>query len=278
MKSIIISLFILFVFSAQGLAATVGSPEITLPDQSSYFKKDAIDKEFNRYEYNINVKASLDIEIVTERKLESADADTPSAELEGQTYMLKFSNNFYNLVEPYIKIGSSNLDLKWDQYGRSVKVETGPGFVWGVGAKVKLYEFEDMGIKLTLDGQYRDTELDIDKIKLAGAVPSTKDENFEIDEWQVSLLGSKKFILPFGNTDYYLVSYGGITYSSSTVDVKFTDSIGILYSTFDANDRNEFGIVLGCDIMPFYTSCYLLNVELRLINETALSLGGTVKF
>lgn len=278
MKKVIAFLFILSMFSAKCFAGTVGTPDMTVPDESLYFKQDAVDRELNRYEYNFNVRASLDIEITTSRDLESADADTPTAVLKGQSFMVKFSDIFYDVVEPYIKIGTSNFEIKWDQYNRNVKVETNNGFVWAAGFKLKLYEFEQPGIKVTLDAQYRDTELDIDKVKLGGASPSIKNENFQMDEWQLSLVGSKKYVVPFGNTDYYIVTYGGVTYIESTIDAGFTDVNNILYSTFDANDKNALGLVLGCDIMPFYMSWYLLSFELRLLNETAFTLGGTMKF
>jgi len=50
------------------------------------------------------------------------------------------------------------------------------------------------------------------------------------------------------------------------------------YSTYKANNKDLIGIVLGCDILPSLSSWYLFSFELRLINETALSLSGTMKF
>lgn len=278
MKKIITFLFILFTFSTQCFAITVGSPEMTIPEESLYLKNQAIDEELDRHEYNNNLKVSLDIEIITKNKIASINNETSNVELKGQSYMLKFSNNFYNLFEPYIKIGTSNLKIEWDQYGNDIKMETSPGFVWGIGFKAKIYEFEN-GVKLSLDAQYSDIELDVDKIYLNGTSPAYSNDNFEIDEWQVSLLGSKKLIFPVRENDYYIVPYGGVTYSSMTVDAQFTNSsTSGLFSTFDASADQSFDVVLGLDIMPFFLSYYLLNFELRLMNETAFSLGGTVKF
>ena len=156
-----------------------------------------------------------------------------------------------------------------------------PGLVLGGGVKAKLWEFASTGIKLTVDGQYKDTQLDFDKAKIDGstATASATSETFNIKEWQISLLASKKFIFPMGMQDCYTVPYIGVTFSDSDVNVHFTQSTsGGLYSTYDASNKNPIGLVIGCDIIPSLTSWYLYSFELRLINETAFSLSGTMKF
>ena len=136
-----------------------------------------------------------------------------------------------------------------------------------------------MGVPVTIiDGKVL---VGFDKAKIGGSTSTAaaKDENFIMDEWQITLLGSKKLIIPMGKNDYYVVPYGGLTYSMLNADIYFTqNTTGLLYSTYDASDKNEFGLIAGFDIMPFYLSHYLLNFELRLINEYAFSLGGTIKF
>ncbi|MDP6685482.1 MAG: hypothetical protein QGI05_00860, partial [Candidatus Omnitrophota bacterium] len=262
-------------------AATVGGPDMSIPEHSLFIKTKAVNDTLDRYEYNMNVKATFDVEIMVNRDLESAEADTPTAELKGQAYMVKIANNFFDTFEPYVQVGSSVFEAEWDQYGRDVRIESSPGFTWGVGFKLKMFESADYGVKLTLDAKYRDADLSIDKAKLRGSVSraSSKEEVFKIEEWQVSILASKRGILPIGVNDYYVVPYAGVTYSSTIVDARFIQGThGILYSTFDANDENPLGVVLGCDIMPFFLSHYLWNIELRLVNETAFSLGGTIKF
>lgn len=278
MKQLIAIIFLL-AFATPLFAATVGGPEMDVPEESLFLKEEAIKRALDRYEYNMNIKASLEMEFITERKLTSS-SEVTDAELKGQYYMLKISNNFYNIVEPYVKVGTSNLEIKWDQNGNNVKVEPSGGFLWGIGAKAKLLGSNDYGVKLTLDAQYRKFKGDIDTAKLGGSsITSRLDETFDIKEWQISLLTSKKIIVPIGRNDYYLIPYGGVTFLSSEIDVKFTQSTtGLLYSAYDANDENMVGLVLGCDIMPFLLSYYLLNFELRLINETAFTLGGTIKF
>ena len=275
MKKIIVILFILS-FTASALAATVGSPEISIPEESLYLKKEAVNKTLDRYGYNMDIKGTAELDFVFKRKLTSAD-DVKKAELKGQNYMLKLSSNFYDSFEPYIKLGTSDLEVTWTQNGENITVEAKPGFVWAAGIKAHVYEFKNYGIKLTMDAQYKNADLDVDTVSRAGSM----NEKFEIKEYQIALLASKKLIVPVGINDYYVVPYTGLTVSWSDVDVSFEIPPGppyALFSTFNASDENVFGLVLGCDIMPSLLSWYLLNLELRFINETALTLGGTVKF
>jgi hypothetical protein len=85
-----------------------------------------------------------------------------------------------------------------------------------------------------------------------------------------------------GLRDYYIVPYGGLTFSSLEANISVEDtSMGepyVLYSTYDASDSNTIGVVLGCDVMPSLLSWYILNFELKFMNELALSIGGTIKF
>lgn len=275
MKKLLIIFFILNLTTVPCLAATVGGPDISIPEGSLYLKQKAINDTLDRYEYNMNIKTGVDFEFITSRKLNASSAELTNAKIEGQNVVLKLSNNFGDVFEPYIKVGTCNLEIKWDQYGDRITVETEPGLVWGGGAKLKLWESERYKIKLTLDGQYRKIDAGVDRISLSSAV----DENFEIDELQFSLLLSKKYVFPLCLMDYYIVPYGGLTYYRTDVDVNFTQSTtGLLYSTYNASDKREVGAVFGFDIMPSLLSWYLINFEMRLVNETAFTVGGTIKF
>ncbi len=280
MKKIILISFFIICSSSFALAATVGGPDMSVPEDSLFLKEQAIKNALDKFEEEVNIKVGLDMEIVTKRILSSA-TDVTDAEMDGYNFIFKVSNNYKDMLEPYIKIGTSSLEVEWEQHGDAVKVESNIGLSWGAGLKAKLWELKNYDVDLTMDLQYRHSDLGFDKAKVNGSesTASRINEDFTIDEWQTSLLASKKFIIPLGASDCYVIPYGGLTYLASDIDVNFMRSTsGQLYSTYNANDENEFGLVLGCDIMPFYLSYYLLNFELRLLNETALTLGGTVKF
>lgn len=281
MKKIITIAAIVAGVSLPCFAATVGGQaEITIPEASFFSRDAAIKDAMDSYESDVKMKAGVDAEFIFEKKLKTAGDDT-NAKIEGQNYNLKIAGNVMNVLEPYIKIGTSALEVKWTQHSQNITVDAKPGFVLGGGLKAKVWEFETTGIKLTLDGQYKNTRLDIDKAKINGSssTASATATTFEIREWQISLLASKKLIVPLGAEDCYTVPYMGLTYSDSDVNVHFTQSSsGLLYSTYNASNKDVLGFVLGCDVLPSLSSWYLLSLELRLINETAFSLSGTMKF
>lgn len=281
----LIGTFLFFLgISVSCYAGTIGSPvDMSVPEATLHSREQAIDNAMDIYEYNMNIRTSVDVEAILERELNSAPADVSNARLEGQSVMFRMSNNFNDIIEPYIKIGTSEYKVQWDQLGKCVTVDSKLGFAWEGGVKAKLWEFTDFGVKLTLDAHYRQFDEKIDKKTIGGGTEETspsRNELFEIKEWQLSLLASKKLIIPFGNNDLYIIPYAGITYTNLDVDVKFTwtSSYDALYSVYNASDRSEVGAVVGWDILPSLTSWYLLTFELRLINEIALTLGGTVRF
>jgi hypothetical protein len=263
MKNIIMILFLLS-FTATSFAATVGGQvDMGVPEASFFSKASAVDDTLDAYESDLNMKASVAVEFVSKKKLKTAPDDS-KAKIEGQNVDLKISTNYMNAIEPYVKIGTSNIKVKWVQHDQSVEVDAKPGLVLGGGVKTKLRDFPTTGIRLTLDGQYKDTHLDFDSAKIAGSstTASATSETFEIREWQVSLLASKKFIFPMGVQDCYTVPYMGLTYSDSEVNVEFTQSTsGGLYSTYHASNKNPIGLVLGCDIIPSLLSWYLFSFE-----------------
>lgn len=279
MKKIIMILFLLmFGLPLAAQAATVRSPEIGLPEESWLLKEDAVNSTLDRFEASINVKGSFDMEFVFNKEFDTT-SEVLNIDMDGQNYMYTISNNFSGVLEPYLKIGSSRFEVTWTDAGNSIVVEAGPDISWGAGVKATVL---DRGIKLSLDAQYREMDLDIDTRTLNGSTTNLANEEFNIKEFQLSLIGSKKLILPVGLKDYYIVPYGGVTFSSVNADVSFEDTTGgtpyALYSLYEAESDSPFGVVLGCDVMPSLLSHYLLNFELHLVNETALSLGGTIKF
>lgn len=281
-KNIALTVFLVLFFSGTSFALTVGGPaDMTVPEAQLFSKARAIRDAMDSYETAASVKAGFDVEFISKKELKAAPADDTNIKMEGQNVNVKLSMNYSDVLEPYVKIGTSNLRVKWEQHNQDIVVEAEPGFVLGGGLKAKLWEFASTGIKLTVDGQYKDTQLDFDKAKIGGSTETAAaiNETFNIKEWQITLLASKKFIFPMGIQDCYTVPYLGVTYADSDVKVEFTQSgSGILYSTYNASNDNLIGLVMGFDIIPSLLDWYLFSVELRLINETAFTISGTMKF
>lgn len=263
-----------------GFAATVGNTlDLDLPQHSALLRQEIIEGTLDEYEQAVKIKASLDLEFVFNKELNTND-DLTKSELKGQWFMGKLGMTLFNRVEPYVKIGTSNLEVKWNHGGQEIEVDADSAFALGGGLKAKIWEFENSGIRLTGDAQYRTTDSDVGEISVSGVSVIDKGATFKVDEWQVSLLASKKFEIPLKLQSIYAVPYTGITYADSNVDVSFNNpgSPGADFSLFDASNKKLYGFILGCDIVPSLSSSFIYNIELRLVDEVALSLGGTVKF
>ena len=158
-----------------------------------------------------------------------------------------------------------------------MEVDAKESLAWGGGLKANILEFQ--GIRLTGDAQYRTTECDVSTISIENS--SVNDSgNFEVKEYQAGLFLSKKFEIPLQSQSIYAVPYTGLVYSDSNVDVSFYNPNNPTtdYSLFDANNKKCYGFVLGCDILPSLRSAFICSIELRFVDEIALSLGGNMKF
>jgi len=273
--SIIIS--ICCVTGKNGFAATVGNAlDLDVPQRSAVLRQQMIENTLDEYEQIVKIKTSLELEVVFDKDLHVTD-ELSKAELKGQWCTAKFGMTIFNRVEPYVKIGTSNLEVNWKHGGQEMEVDAKEGFAWGGGLKANILEFQ--GIRLTGDAQYRTTEPDVATISVNNSSVSDSGK-FKVNEWQAGLFLSKKFEIPLKLQSIYTVPYAGLVYSDSNVDVSFynADYPTTDYSLFDANNKKCYGFVLGCDIVPSLSSAFSYCVELRLVDEIALSLGGTMKF
>ncbi|MDP2922071.1 MAG: hypothetical protein Q8O12_06905 [Candidatus Omnitrophota bacterium] len=279
---VVLSLIISICCIAQnnGFAATVGnSLDLDIPERSAILREQAVDQALDSYEQAIKLTASFDAEFIFNKDLHTT-SEVTGAELKGNWYMAKLGITILNRVQPYIKIGTSDLETEWKQGSTKMEVDADGGFAIGGGLKAKIWEFEDLGLRLTGDVQYRTTEPDAGTITVSGTRVTDPGATFDVNELQASLLVSKKFEIPLKWQSVYAVPYTGVSYADSNVDVHFVNTVnpGLDSSLFKANNKKCYGYVLGCDIVPSLSSAFIYSIELRLVDETALSLGGTMKF
>ncbi|MBU1146740.1 MAG: hypothetical protein KKD11_00100 [Candidatus Omnitrophica bacterium] len=280
---ILYSLVIVAIFVSSGLvfAATVGnSLDLDVPNVSAILKQTAVDQALDDYEQMIKIKASLDMEFLFDKDLNGPN-EVAGAELKGEWNMVKLGVTIFDRVEPYIKIGAARLDAKWRQNSAwDIEVASDQGFAWGGGIKGIIWDFDDQGLRLTGDVQCRIADLDASDIERGGVSITDTGADFKVEEWQAAIALSKKYELPLKWQNIYLVPYTGLTFSDSTVDVSFKnpDDPAQDWTLYDANNESMFGFFLGCDIMPTISSSFIYSIEVRLVNEMALTLGGAMKF
>jgi len=174
-------------------------------------------------------------------------------------------------VEPYVLLGADNGEFSEKYSGVDLKYETETAFAWGLGATVLLKEFNN-GIRIGIDGRYRQVEPDIDKLTLNSVSYSPGDVGIsnlsaEYKEWQVALGISKEF--------GQFVPYGGIKYNDVEASMKAT-ILGTTYKTDDINSDGVVGIFVGCDFLP--TKNLSIGVKDRFIDETAFTVSANYRF
>ncbi len=178
---------------------------------------------------------------------------------------------------PYSILGTAKAKKQtYTDSNCKVQWETDYDFVWGVGGTALIYSTEPGKIgegvlSIGADGRFRQSHLSIDAVVLNGAAHKSGDASltaskYELLEWQVALEVAYQY--------KQIVPYVGVKYSDS--DGKAQATINGNPFQVDFENKDNVGIFVGGDIvMNDYAT---LNIEGRFIDETALSLAGTVRF
>ena len=114
-------------------AATAGNPlDLDVPQKSAVLRQEIVEQTMDECEQAVKVKASFDAEFVFNKDLHVTE-ELKNAELKGQWYTVKFGVTIFNKIEPYIKVGTSNLEAKWKHGGQEIEVDAKDSFAWGFG-------------------------------------------------------------------------------------------------------------------------------------------------
>lgn len=254
--------FILSISAAY--AAPVGN--IATP---SLLKKGLIMKDENS-QYGVIVGPEVDL--TWDRKLKNQQDDT-----EYYFYGGKIGLLLMDRFIPYTILGAAKAK-KQTFLVSTTKVQwlTDYDFVWGVGGTALLYSTEPGKIgegvlSVGVDGRYRQSHLSIDGVVVNGTTHKSSDASltsskYELEEWQVALEIAYQY--------KQIVPYVGVKYSDATGEATATVDSTSYKNDFEGEDN--VGIFVGGDIV--INDSLTANVEGRFIDETALSLAGTLRF
>lgn len=259
--------FCIFIFGIS-FAETIGSPgDIHLPKGKGVYSVQMGDF--------ISLNAGFDTEFLAKKKFEHDPDVTSKPELEGVYYMGKFGCTLFDRIQPYFKVGVSELEVRWNDANGAVKMETSVAPSWGAGLKAYLWEFEGLGLKVLSTVSFRTTKADrIRTLSVGGTTGNLTNKKFEITERQVSLGLSKEISIPgFENT--LIVPYAGGVWSETNARVSATQGTNIINSGIRGQDNN-LGLFFGADFI--FMDNLSLNVEGRFIDQQAASVGFTALF
>ncbi|MCK9418046.1 MAG: hypothetical protein M0R70_01555 [Nitrospirae bacterium] len=162
---------------------------------------------------------------------------------------------------------------------RDLEFDGEADFAWGGGAKLGFYQFSS-GLKImgdiqyltyTVSGNYSVNGLD----RAFFETPSSYETKTNVEEWQGALY-AQQFFGPIG--PYLGVKYSDMNLENETSVSGRTSGVPYSYDeTVNADADKNLGAFLGADIniVPRHLS---VNVEVRLVDETACSIGVNYKF
>jgi len=224
------------------------------------------------------LKVGFDTTMVLDKDLEDTN-DITEGEFNGQYYLFRIGYTFADRIEPYVKLGVSNLEAKWRERGLNITAENEESFAMGIGGKVLAFEIPEYRLRLSIDGQYLYTSGDVKKAYVNDPIGNISATEFNITEWQVAGILSIEFPLNYDRHDsaavHSIIPYLGLAYADSKNEVSFSQG-NQNYDLDTAANDNKFLFITGCDITsPENLS---LNIEGRWLGETAVSGGFTAKF
>jgi len=183
-------------------------------------------------------------------------------------------NNRYVL---YGGMGAASVEEAYTILNNRISWETDYGFTWLTGGVLKVYErdlqcYDDSRLLVSLDIQYRNTDLDSDVITIDSVEyhiphPQIDYETIEYNDWHVALACG----LDLG----ILGPYFGVKYSDFESCPRVRMS-GVMYEKNNVEADNNFGIFVGASLKAV-DSIYA-TIEASFIDENSLSGSLTYRF
>ena len=250
-------------------AETVGnSIDVNIPSGKGIYSSELSDF--------ISLNVGFDTEFLAERQFEcDSSVTTKAPELSGQYYMARVSCTLFNRVQPYVKVGYSDLEMKWTDANGTVKVDAEPGYAWAIGLKAYLWEFEGLGLKVFSTASYRSTEASRVNVTTNAGSGNVTQKMFKIYEKQVTAGLSREFKIGEKNKGMSLVPYAGIAWSDTTTRVRVAQS-GNIMNSGAGDPKDNWGVFFGTEFL--FMDNLSLNIEGRLIDQKAASVGLTALF
>jgi hypothetical protein len=266
-----------------GGAATVGNIASSQGGSGGASVGVEYDKVFNR---DLDFKSGSTTRntngVISTALFPASGDDIKDMKMESDRVFVKGTLGFHRDIDLdlFLKLGIA--DVKWKashtSVDQDVKFDGNADFAWGGGAKLGFYESPG-GLKIMSDFQYLTYEVKgnfsvngIDRATFE--TPASYDTKTKIEEWQGALY-VQQIIKSFG--PYLGVKYSDINLEN-TVNVSRRTSAPYSYEEkTNANARKNVGVFLGADI-NIVRDHLSVNVEVRLVDETAGSIGVNYKF
>jgi hypothetical protein len=222
----------------------------------------------------LDLQAGADVSAMLKKKIEikNLGSDKIDADMTAQYYdlcdIIKIGDIF--TVIPMIGINSGSLKSEFGT--NDFEANAGVGWNLGVQAQADVYKSTAESKKivdLALIGSYRFTRNDIDEFVFNGnTMKNDMDSQITLHQYEIGAIVSKslKDITNLPVTPYVGVVYSDLIGSASIANQE----------TVDLNAKDNFGVRLGVKTEPLANVA--INVDIKLIDETAIGAKATIKF
>ena len=239
-------------------AAYVGNP-------ARIYNQDKNQKKFTFFSEGM-------VDIVYDRgaKFQSDEAKVDSYwGIAGATY-----DNWFTL---YGGLGAATAELSFTTLSNDIKWDSDTGFSWLAGTCFKLYDkklenFHNAWMVVDLDFQYRNTDIEPDRISIGSIEYQVPDpaigySSIEYNDWHAALTCALDFDM--------FSPYAGLKYSDFESCVRVMRGRTV-FQKDNAEADDNFGAFIGLSVKPF-KFCYA-SVEAGFIDEKSISSAMSFKF
>ena len=176
-----------------------------------------------------------------------------------------------NLLDRYELYGQAGAIALFAQHrpmaGVQNRYQSYNQFIWGVGGRALLASWKHCF--LGIDAKYQRASPEIKWLTKNGApIPPLSNSKMAFSEWQIAL--------GFGYQISFFYPYIAIKYSSNRVRFKNLP-LGFVDNTrcFSIRNRRRIGLVLGASLST--GSCFAMDIEVRLVDDQAVTLAAKIK-
>ena len=257
--------FLVSIFSFSLFSMPVGNPSFPCAIEDGIFTTSAS---------QISFRVGYEGDFISDRRLKQ-ETD-PSKRINNLTQYLNsalVTVNLLNRLDLFGSYGKAKLKADWifeesENVFSYIELETRYGEAWSCGGNVILFEWGNTCF--TVGGGYAYKNPKILWLSKNGEVFPIAHENFKFFEWQVSAGLSQKMDI--------FIPYICAKYSKAQAYVSNRDTVisSDQSDSLKMKSKNNYGMALGCALLA--NKYFMLNVEVRLIDEEAFSIVGDFKF
>ena len=176
---------------------------------------------------------------------------------------------FNDRVEFYGAMGAMTARSQFHPYSSgTIKYHTDSSFAWDIGGRAILAYWGDT--QLGVDAKHIQFNPTIKSMTLQHHSLHPHKVSYQYRQWQIGLGASHRFGL--------VVPYLGVNYSHVHLKFHNLKTLGGVFpdSHVTMKNRFPFGLFMGCGFS--LVRALDLNAELRLIDETAVTISGDIRF